>query len=314
MTIGEAVTTSLEQSERARQSENGLAGLSTGFLELDERTGGLADDDLIVLGGRPSQGKTSLALQIAENMAVRGTGCGLIEIDQSAAQLGQRLLSGRLNIPVQQLRRGKLDMLQWEEAVKMTGALQDLPIYLDDTPGISLGQLRQRARQWKKQHNIGCLVIDHLQAMGAGNSENEQRELSGFTKGLKALAKELHIPIILLSQLTRANEARDNRRPELRDLRGSGSIEQDADVVMFIHREAYYLARDEPAQRAGETDERFNDRHVQWLDRCEKAFGIAEIIIGKQRQGPPGIVKLHWNGETTRFSNYAGPEYLPDYN
>lgn len=312
--MGEVVDEALERAEATMKAGSKLAGLSTGFIDLDERIGGLEAGDVIVLGGRPGQGKTSLAIGIAEHLARRGCAVGLCELDQSSTQLGQRVLAARISVPTQRLRRGDLSMVEWDAAVKAAGDLRSLPLYLDDSARMTVATIRARAREWKRRYSIALLIVDQLQSMGDRSAQDRRREIDSYMTGLKALAKELGIPILILSQLTRASEQRDNRRPQLADLRESGSIEQDADVVLFVHREEYYLLRDEPARRVGEKEEKFNDREEQWKDACEKVRGLAEIIVAKQRQGGLGTVKLTWRGETQEFENYAGLDRLPAQN
>ena len=190
-----------------------------------------------------------------------------------------------------------------------------MPLFIDDTPAISVSQLRTRARRLKRQKGLSMIVVDYLQLMRptAGRAgENRVQEISDITRGLKAVAKELDLPVIALSQLSRAVEQRDDKRPQLADLRESGSIEQDADVVMFVFREQYYLERGEPGQKAEESDEKYNERYASWVERCAKVDGLAEVIIGKQRHGPTGTVRLAFDGATTRFSDYVAPDHLPD--
>jgi replicative DNA helicase len=189
-------------------------------------------------------------------------------------------------------------------------------MYIDDTPALSVSALRTRARRLKRQQGLGLIVIDYLQLMrpssgGSRGVENRVQEISEITRGLKAIAKELDVPVLALSQLSRAVEQREDKRPMLADLRESGSIEQDADVVMFIFREEYYLSRGQPTRRPEESDEKFNDRHDRWMQRCEETFGMADVIIAKQRHGPIGTIKLHFEAETTKFDNFIGPERLP---
>lgn len=209
-------------------------------------------------------------------------------------------------------RRGDLDMVHWQRLIDAADTMRGLPLYIDDTPALSIAQIRQRARRFKRRHGLRLLVVDHLQLVGGdARSENRTQEVSAISRGLKAIAKELDVPVLALSQLTRRVEEREDKRPQLADLRESGSTEQDADVVMFIFREEYYLAKSEPHRKADESDDRFNDRYDHWRERCDRSKGIAEIIIAKQREGPLSVVRAHWNGELMRFSNLArdGEDY-----
>lgn len=311
--MGEFVEEALQKAEAARNAGTKLVGLPSGFIDLDGKIGGFEAPDLIVLAGRPAMGKTSIAVQIAEYNALRGYPIGLCELDQSGAQLGQRILAARAGVPTQKLRRGDLDLVQWQRAVDAAGELRSLPLYVDDTPKMTAASVRARARQWHRDYGICMLVVDHLQAMaGAQGGRGDRRlEIDDFLTTLKSIGKELGIPVMVLSQLVRSSEQRDNRRPQLADLRESGAIEQDADIVLFVHREEYYLGREEPARRSNEDETKFNNRHDQWREACERAHGQAEVIIGKQRQGAVGTVRLHWEGEIQRFNNWIGPENLP---
>jgi replicative DNA helicase len=232
----------------------------------------------------------------------------------SAEQLATRILAEESNVSSDRIRRGDVRKDDFDRFVAASQRLSTVPLYIDDTPALSVAALRTRARRLKRQQGLGLIVIDYLQLLRPGGgraSENRVQEISEITRGLKAIAKELDVPVLALSQLSRAVEQREDKRPQLADLRESGSIEQDADVVMFIFREEYYLSRAEPTQRPDEDGTKFNDRHDRWRERCEQTYGLAEVIIAKQRHGPIGTVKLHFEAETTKFDNYIGAENLP---
>jgi replicative DNA helicase len=232
----------------------------------------------------------------------------------SAEQLATRLLSEETRIPSDRIRLGEISQRDFDKFVGASREMSSVPFEIDDTPALTLSAMRTRARRLKRTKGLALIVVDYLQLMrpAAGTRpENRVLEISQITQGLKAIAKELEVPVLALSQLSRQVEQREDKRPQLADLRESGSIEQDADVVMFIFREEYYLSRAEPIRRPEESDDKFNDRHDRWRERCEQTFGLAEIIIAKQRHGPIGIVKLHFEAETTKFENFIGPESLP---
>jgi len=309
-------------AEAAFRREGGLAGLSTGLLDLDNLLGGLHSSDLLILAARPAMGKTSLATNIAFNVAtanLRDPGqprqpVAFFSLEMSSEQLATRILAERTNISSEKLRRGQLVDDDFGLLVQASQELERTPIYIDDTPAIPISTLRTRARRLKRQHGLSMIVVDYLQLMRPSPGmrvDNRVQEISMISQGLKAIAKELNVPVVALSQLSRAVEQREDKRPILADLRESGSIEQDADVVMFIFREEYYLQKAEPVQRADESPEKFHDRHEQWMERCEKAYGKAEVIISKQRHGPTGTVTLHFEGATTRFSNYVSEDHIP---
>ena len=279
---------------------DGLSGLSTGIKDLDAKLGGLQPSDLIIIAGRPGVGKTSLATNIAYLVAKSGDPVGVFSMEMSRQQLAMRLLSEKSEISSERLRRGKVAPAEWQKLKAAGDALQPLPIHLDQTGGLSIGQLSLRARRWHRMHRLSLIVIDYLQLMsGSGNrNANRVNEITEITTGLKALAKELNIPVIALSQLSRQVEQREDKRPQLADLRESGSIEQDADVVMFVYRDEYYLEREEPPA----TD---YAKYADWLTKMQAATGTAEVILAKARHGPTGIVKLAFHKELTRFSDLA---------
>lgn len=308
-----SVIDAIEMAEKAHKREGSLAGVGTGLTDIDKLLGGLHPSDLIILAGRPSMGKTALATNIAFNAAyshakAKGSGGGIVgffSLEMSAEQLASRILSEQTNISSDRMRKGELTNDEFNRLVVGSQTLHQIPIFIDDTPALTVSALRTRARRLKRQHGLDFIVIDYLQliASSGSRSDNRVQEVSEITRGLKTLAKELEVPVLALSQLSRAVEQRDNKRPQLSDLRESGSIEQDADVVMFIFREEYYLDRDEPAQRQEESDDKFFDRKEKWEKRKEDVRNVAEVIVAKQRHGPIGTVKLHFEGAFTRFGN-----------
>jgi replicative DNA helicase len=233
----------------------------------------------------------------------------------SAEQLATRILAEESGTSSDRIRRGEVRREDFDKFVAASQRLAAVPLYIDDTPALSVAALRTRARRLKRQHGLGLIVVDYLQLLRPSAQtramENRVQEISDITRGLKAIAKELDVPVLALSQLSRAVEQREDKRPMLADLRESGSIEQDADVVMFIFREEYYLSRGEPTRRPEESDDKFNDRYDRWKERCETTYGMADVIIAKQRHGPIGTIKLHFEAETTKFDNFVGAEHLP---
>jgi len=241
---------------------------------------------------------------------------GFFSLEMSAEQLATRILAEESNVPSHEIRQGKVSNEGFDKFVQASQRLASVPFFIDDTPALSIAGLRTRARRLKRQQGLGLVIVDYLQLLRGGGDnggfENRVQEISEITRGLKALAKELEVPVLALSQLSRAVEQREDKRPMLSDLRESGSIEQDADVVMFVFREEYYLSRSEPVQHTDESVEKFGDRHDRWKERCEKAYGTAEVMVAKQRHGPIGKVTLQFNGDTTKFSNYISGDTLPD--
>lgn len=314
-----AITEAIEIANAAVKRDGGLAGVSTGLRDLDRMMGGLHPSDLIILAGRPSMGKTSLATNIAVNAArayktekqqdgtlkaVDGAIVGLFSLEMAAEQLATRIISETARVPSEKIRRGEVDQEQFDQIYHASRQLEELPLYIDDTGGTSIAQLAARARRLKRQHGLGLLVVDYLQLIsGSGKRSGDSRvqEITEISMGLKALAKELNVPVIALSQLSRQVESREDKRPQLADLRESGSIEQDADVVLFVYREKYYLSRSEP--REGTED------HMKWFARLEEVGDTAEVIIGKQRHGPIGKVDLHFEEKFTSFSDLADDRY-----
>jgi len=312
-----AVIDAVQIANAAYLREGGLAGLSTGLVDLDKRLGGLHPSDLLILAGRPSMGKTSLATNIAFNIAkaykkgtkpdgsegaIEGGVVGFFSLEMSSEQLAARILSEAARIPSHQIRHGDMTEEEMRRFIEAAKALETCPLFIDDTPALPISTIAARARRLKRQHGLDVLVIDYLQLARPASSRSEGRvqEVSEITQGLKAIAKELNVPVIALSQLSRAVESREDKRPQLSDLRESGSIEQDADVVMFVFREEYYKEREKPGDHDIEA-------MVKWKDAMSALHGKAEVIIGKQRHGPIGTIDLAFEGEFTRFSNLVRP-------
>ncbi len=325
----QAIIESINMTEAAKRREGAVAGVPTGLKDLDSLLGGLHNSDLVILAGRPSMGKTSLATNIADNAAKtareerdaegnlvrRPHIVAFFSLEMSAEQLATRVLSERSKVRSDAMRRGELSNDDFDAIFEASRELHELPLFVDDTPSISIAQLRTRARRLKRQHGLSLIVIDYLQLMQPApgrKSDNRVQEVSEITRGLKSVAKDLNVPVLALSQLSRQVEQREDKRPQLSDLRESGSIEQDADVVMFVYREEYYLERAEPTQREDESNERFDERHNKWKERCDKVYGIAEVIVAKQRHGPIGTRKFQFDGNVTSFSDLALDERLPD--
>ena len=313
--LEKALVTSLKMAEEAHKRDSHVTGVTTGLRDLDRKMGGLQKSDLLILAGRPSMGKTALATNIAFNAAEawyrtdgkEGSGVAFFSLEMSSEQLATRLLGEHSRVPSDKIRRGEVKSEDFTKFMEATKTLSRVPLYIDDTPALSVASLRTRARRLKRiVPHLGAIVIDYLQLLHGSSSrgnENRVQEVSEITRGLKALAKELNIPVVALSQLSRAVEMREDKRPQLADLRESGSIEQDADVVMFVYREEYYHARSEPTRRQDEDDGKFNTRHQRWMERGEEIRSIGEVIIAKQRHGPIGTVELHFDGQFTRFSD-----------
>ena len=328
-----ALRTAVENIESAYKDPDSLSGITTGLTQLNNQIGGLHPSDLVILAGRPAMGKTALATNIAFNAAKRwdddkqagrdlerskGAVVCFYSLEMSADQLAARILSDRANLhyqgpdPIQShaMRQGKLTEEQFQAIAHASIELEDMPLFIDDTPALTIAALRTRARRLKRQHNLGLVVVDYLQLLrGSGKgtaSENRVQEISEITRGIKGLAKELHVPVIALSQLSRLVEQRENKRPMLSDLRESGSIEQDADMVMFVFREEYYKEKEEPSMSEA-------DKHALWQAEMANLYGKAEVIIGKQRHGPVGTVKLAFKKEVTRFTDLVEDDHLPDH-
>lgn len=295
VTLGDAAAKAIAACEAAYKRGDGLTGLSTGLRDLDHALGGLVAGDLIVIGARPGMGKTALAIDIAEAVASSGHAVGFFSLEMPDDQLGQRSLAHASGVPVLRQARGDLDSVHWGRLADAANALQRLPIHIDDTGGLSIAQIRARARRWARRHQIKLVVIDHLQLIReGGHSDNRRLEIDQITNALKALAKELSLPVLLLSQLNRSVESRADKRPSLADLRESGSIEQDADRVLLLYRPEYYLRRERP-------DSDDHDAVAHWEQRCEAARGVALLIVAKNRHGPDGEVWLHWDSVLMQF-------------
>ncbi|WP_018260862.1 replicative DNA helicase [Methylobacterium sp. WSM2598] len=319
--FSEALTAAVDMAAKAYQREGRLSGIATGLSDLDGKMGGLQPSDLIILAGRPGMGKTSLATNIAFNIAkayagekqpdgtmktVNGGIVGFFSLEMSAEQLATRIIAEQSGVASYKIRRGDI---RPEDFYKITDAARDMqtiPFYIDQTGGLSIAQLAARARRLKRQRGLDLLVVDYLQLLSGASKKGDNRvqEMTEITTGMKALAKELEVPIVALSQLSRQVESRDDKRPQLSDLRESGSIEQDADVVLFVFREEYYVKNKKP--REG-TEEFFT-----WEAEMNRVYGKAEVIIGKQRHGPTGTVELQFDAEITRFSNLAQGDRLPE--
>jgi replicative DNA helicase len=318
-----ALTTAVDMAARAYQRDGRLSGIATGLQDLDRMMGGLQHSDLVILAGRPGMGKTSLATNIAYNISrawqgevrpdgqretVNGGIVGFFSLEMSAEQLATRIISEQTEIPSYRIRRGEIDPGDFDRIASVAREMESIPLYIDETGGLAIAQLAARARRLKRQKGLDLLVIDYLQLLQGSTRraiEGRVQEVTEITTGLKALAKELNVPILALSQLSRQVENRDDKRPQLADLRESGSIEQDADVVLFVFREEYYLKNKEP--RAG------TDEHFKWQTDMEAVHGKAELIIGKQRHGPTGTVQLQFKADVTRFSDLADESRLPEH-
>ena len=311
-----AVTDAVNVANAAYQRDGGLAGISTGLIDMDKKLGGLHRSDLLILAGRPSMGKTSLATNIAYNIAkayqkgtlhdgtegaVNGGVVGFYSLEMSAEQLAARILSEASEVPSEQIRRGDMTEEEFRRFVEAAKQLEACPLYIDDTPALPISQLAARARRLKRTHGLDVLFVDYLQLVRPATAKDSRvNEVSEITQGLKAIAKELDIPVVALSQLSRQVESRDDKRPQLSDLRESGSIEQDADVVMFVYREEYYKEREKPGDHE-------LDKMQVWMDEMEALRGKAEVIVGKQRHGPIGHIELSFEGRFTRFGNLVKP-------
>lgn len=324
--FSKALSASMSNIERAYQKEGRISGVPTGLNQLDYKIGGLNDSDLIILAGRPAMGKTALATNIAYNVAdffardkdtpADKRGVAFFSLEMSAEELGARILSTNLQISSHKMRVGDLEPSEFARIAASARELGNIPLYIDDTPGVSINAIRTRARRLKRSKGLGLVVIDYIQLIGGTGDKksegNRVQEVSEISRGLKILAKELKIPVIALSQLNRSVESRDDKKPQMSDLRESGSIEQDADIVMFVFRENYYIHNSEPKRKEDEPEDKFIKRHTEWEIKDRQTANLAEVIIGKQRHGPTGPVKLYWNGEFTQFGNLAEEDKLPE--
>jgi replicative DNA helicase len=317
-------------AEAAYHRAGQLTGVATGLFQLDQLLGGMHKSDLIILAARPAMGKSALATNIGFHAAktyreeivdgapkvVDGAVVGFFSLEMSAEQLATRMLSEQAELPSEKIRKGELISADFDRVMNISRELEHLNFFIDDTPALSIAGLRTRARRLKRTHGLGLIIVDYLQLLapsGKSRQENRVQEVSEITRGLKTLAKELDVPVLALSQLSRAVEQREDKRPQLADLRESGSIEQDADVVMFIYRDDYYLMREEPKRRDNESNDHFNQRFEDWRQRCEQNYGKAEVIVAKQRHGPTGIVRLAFEGKFTKFGNLPADGATPAF-
>jgi len=320
-TFGQATSLAVEMAERALKSGGHLSGITTGLDGLNSKIGGLHRSDLVILAGRPAMGKTALATNMAFSAAMRlmrdkedgqeaqtaGAGVAFFSLEMSADQLATRILAEQSGISSENLRMGKISREDFRNLARAAADLQQLPLYIDDTPALTIAALRTRARRLKRQRGIGMIVVDYLQLLqGSTRASNDNRvnEISEITRGLKTLAKELNVPVLALSQLSRAVEQREDKRPQLSDLRESGTIEQDADIVLFVFREEYYHASRKP--------EDGSEKFERWLEKANRIDGRAEVIVAKQRHGSTGIVPMMFHKQTTKFSDPVDDDYLPE--
>jgi len=305
--FNEALDQTTEMATLAMKSDQGIVGVPTGLTDLDEKLGGLHKSDLVILAGRPGMGKTALATNIAyhaaQNLLSREekSSIAFFSLEMSSEQLSTRILSEQARIKSDDIRRGKVTESEINRYIETSRNIYNLPLYIDETPAITISTLSNRARRIKRLFGLNLIVVDYIQLMRAPNSnnrgDNRVQEVSEITQGLKALAKELKVPVLALSQLSRAVESRDDKKPQLSDLRESGSIEQDADVVMFVYREAYYLENKQP--KLGSIE------HAEWQSKMNDVNGLADIILGKQRHGPTGTVKVEFEGIYTKFKDLS---------
>ena len=325
--FGEALNNAVEVITQSYKRDGKIAGLPSGLKDLDKKLGGFHKSDLIIIAGRPSMGKTALGTNVAFNAAIKfkenedefgnkttvdGGKIAFFSLEMSAEQLATRVLAQESKISGDKMRKAELNKEDFKKIAQVSSELEKLNLIIDDNPILTIPSLRARARRLKRLYNIDMIIIDYLQLMsGSSNGRNDGRvqEISEITRGLKAVAKELDIPVIALSQLSRQVEQREDKRPQLSDLRESGTIEQDSDVVMFIFRESYYLERMEPIKKPEESEDKYNERHQRWRELCENTYNTAEIIIAKQRHGPIGTIKAHFDPNYTRFSDLTKKEY-----
>ena len=303
--FNQALDQTIEMATLAMKNDRGIVGVPTGLTDLDEKLGGLHKSDLVILAGRPSMGKTALATNIAyhaaQNLMSRQekSSVAFFSLEMSSEQLSTRILSEQARIKSDDIRRGKVTEEEINRYIETSRNIYNLPLFIDETPAITIATLSNRARRIKRLFGVSLVVVDYIQLMRSASNRNDNRvqEISEITQGLKALAKELGVPVLALSQLSRAVEQRDDKQPQLADLRESGSIEQDADVVMFVYREAYYLERKQP--KLGSIE------HAEWQSKMNDVNGLADIILGKQRHGPTGTVKVEFEGIYTKFKDLA---------
>ncbi len=328
--FAQATRMAVQLAEKALNTGGGLSGVTTGLDGVNAKLGGLHHSDLIILAGRPGMGKTSLATNFAFNAAQRlvrdredgiadeksvGASVAFFSLEMSADQLATRILSEQSGISSENLRMGKISQQDFRNLARAAADLETLPLYIDDTAGLTIAALRTRARRLKRQRGIGLIIVDYLQLLqGTGKSSdgNRVQEISEISRGLKTLAKELNVPVIALSQLSRAVEQREDKRPQLSDLRESGSIEQDADIVLFVYREEYYVQAKEPKRPIEGDNAKVWEDHQAWQNDMERVYGMSELIVAKQRHGATGKVKMKFDSRITRFSDYVEDSYLPE--
>jgi replicative DNA helicase len=329
--FAQATRLAVQMAEKALNTGGGLSGVTTGLDSVNGKTGGLHHSDLIILAGRPGMGKTALATNMAFNAAQRfvrdqedgiasdksaGAGVAFFSLEMSADQLATRILAEQSGISSENLRMGRISQHDFRNLARAAAELENLPLYIDDTPGLTIAALRTRARRMKRQRGIGLIVVDYLQLLQgtgkAGGDQNRVQEISEISRGLKTLAKELNVPVLALSQLSRQVEQREDKRPQLSDLRESGSIEQDADIVLFVYREEYYVQSREPKRPIEGDDAKVWDDHAKWMLDMERVSGLSELIVAKQRHGATGKVKLKFESKITRFSDYVDDAYVPE--
>jgi replicative DNA helicase len=320
ITFEKALTMAIDIAATAHKNQGSVSGLDTGLRDLNKKMGGLHPSDLIILAGRPGMGKTALATKIAFGAAkallanarrdnpnaMAKQAIAVFSLEMSSEQLATRLLAEEARVSADRIRRGEINQKDFDNFVAVSRDISQLPLLIDDTPALTLSALRTRCRRLKRTNGLGLIVIDYLQLMrpAAGTKpENRVLEISQITQGLKAIAKELAVPVLALSQLSRAVESREDKRPQLADLRESGTIEQDADVVMFVYRDEYYMQQKEPKIIAFENETKFHDAHQKWQSDMESVYNKAELILAKQRHGPTGKIDLFFEGEFTRFAD-----------
>ena len=319
LSFNDSVSIAMDSALSAHKNKGKLSGISTGLLAMDELLGGLHKSDLIVLAGRPSMGKTALATNIAFSASEKKennlSNIAFFSLEMSAEQLANRILAEQAKLSSDQIRRGKLSKEEFLKLQNISKSVSERTLFIDDTPAISVATLRTRARRLKRKSNnkLDLIVVDYLQLMrGNRKFENRVQEISEITQGLKSVAKELDVPILALSQLSRQVEQREDKRPHLSDLRESGTIEQDADVVIFIYRQEYYEERSEPKSSGSESSLAFHERYAKWQENLGKCKNIADVIVAKQRHGPIGAIQLHFESKFTKFSNLTNEEYQPN--
>ncbi len=324
-----ATSTALANVQKAIQAGGGLSGVTTGISSVNQKLGGLHHSDLLILAGRPGMGKTALATNFAFNAADRwrsdlaegidpaksvGAPVAFFSLEMSADQLATRILAEQSGVSSEALRKGMLSKQEFNELARAAQRLEDLPLFIDDTPGLTIAALRTRARRMKKKHEIGMVIVDYLQLLqGTGRTDGRVNEISEISRGLKTLAKELNVPVIALSQLSRQVESREDKRPQLSDLRESGSIEQDADIVLFIFRGEYYNLALKPDEPDETSSEELKSKYLAWEEKHLELVGRATLIVAKQRHGSTGNVPLRFDSQTTKFSDYEGAFAEEDY-